>query len=120
MAWGEEFGWEGRGTRAAGDRAKAAFVAHLVSMVTGVAAQSILAGPRGPGPVADARAMAIYLVHVGFALPQGRVAAAFQRDRTTVSHACTKVEKMRERAEIDRVLSGMETCVQHAPAERPA
>ena len=110
-------GWEGRGARAAHDRAKAAFVAHLVAVATGVPAQAILGEPRGPGKVADARAMAMYLLHVGFALPQTRAAAAFQRDRSTISHACSKVEKMRERAELDRALTRLEACVQQAPTE---
>ena len=110
-------GWEAREARAARDRAKAAFVTHLVSMVTGVPAHAVLGDGRGVGPVVEARAMAIYLLHVGFAMPHARVAAAFQRDRTTVSHACRKVERMRERAAVDGMLSGLEACVNAAPAE---
>ena len=109
-AWGE------RAEGAARDRAKAAFATHLVSMVTGVQAHEVLSDSR-VGHVTDARAMAIYLLHVGFGMPQTRVAAAFQRDRTTVSHACRKVEKMRERSVLDRLLTRLETCLQHAPAE---
>ena len=112
--------WERRGARAAQDRARAAFVAHLVAMVTGVPAQAILYEPRGGGKVTDARAMAMYLVHVGFGLPQARVAAAFDRDRTTISHACSKVEKMRERAALDRALTQLEACVQQAPRDMVA
>ena len=115
-----EVRWARRGARALQDRAKAAFVTHLVAMVTGVPAPSILCEPRGSEKVADARAMAMYLLHVGFALPQSRVAAAFQRDRTTISHACIKVEKMRERPEMDRTLTQLEACVQQAPTASAA
>ena len=45
------------------------------------------------------------------------MAAAFRRDRTTISHACQKVEDMRERAELDHALSLLEACVRHAPQE---
>ena len=109
--------WEAREAEAAHDRAKAAFVTHLVAMATGVPPQAMLTGLRARGKVSEARAMAMYLLHVGFALPQNRVAAAFRRDRTTISHACQKVEDMRERAELDHALSLLEACVRHAPQE---
>ena len=112
-----ESSWEARAAEAAQDRARAAFVTHLVAMATGAPPEAMFAGPRARGRVATARAMAMYLLHVGFALPQNRVAAAFQRDRTTISHACQKVEAMRERAELDEALSRLEACVRHAPQE---
>ena len=79
--------WEARGEDAALDRARAAFVTHLVAMATGVAPQAMLARPRAPERVAQARAMAMYLLHVGFELPQSRVAESFKLDRVTVSQA---------------------------------
>ena len=109
--------WETRAADAAQDRARAAFVTHLVAMATGVEPQAMLAGLRARGRIAEARAMAMYLLHVGFSLPQNRVAAAFQRDRTTITHALQKVEALRERAEIDEALSRLEACVRHAPQE---
>ncbi|HEX8570486.1 MAG TPA: helix-turn-helix domain-containing protein [Caulobacteraceae bacterium] len=115
MAESGETGWERRGRRTTQDRARAAFVTHLVALATGVPAQEILCDLRGRDKVAEARAMAMYLLHVGFALPQNRVAAAFQRDRTTISHACSKIEKLRERRDVDRTLSQLEACVQQAP-----
>jgi chromosomal replication initiation ATPase DnaA len=114
---GREASWDQRSDEAAHDRAKAAFVAYLVAMATGVSAETILVGRRAPGRAGLARAMALYLLHVGFALPQNRVAAAFQRDRTTICHACRRIEALRERADVDRALERLEACVRHAPAE---
>ena len=112
--------WEARAADAARDRARAAFVTHLVAMATGVEPQAMLTGLRVRGKIAEARAMSMYLLHVGFALPQNRVAAAFQRDRTTITHALQRVEALRERTDYDEVVSRMEACVRHAPQEIPA
>ena len=112
--------WARRAAEADLDRARAAFVTHLVAMATGVEPQAMVRGLRVRGKLAEARAISIYLLHVGFALSQNRVAAAFQRDRTTISHALQKVEVLRERTEIDDVVSRLEACVRHAPQEMPA
>jgi chromosomal replication initiation ATPase DnaA len=109
--------WAAREAEAAQDRARAAFVTHLVGMATGVAPEAMVRGLRARGKVAEARAMAMYLLHVGFGLPQNRVAAAFGRDRSTISHACHKVEAMREGGRLDEALSRLEACVRHAPQE---
>ena len=99
------------------DRAKAAFVTHLVSLATGVPADEIISAPRGRNGAARARSMAIYLSHVAFALPQRRVATAFRRDPTTVGQALARIEAMREEGSFDRLVDDLEACVRQAPAE---
>ena len=100
------------------DRLAAAFVTSLVAMATGVPAGQIAGANRSSAPAARARQIAMYLTHVGFSWPLARVAAAFGRDRTTASHACHKVEDLRDDAAFDARLSAMEACLREAPAPR--
>lgn len=51
---------------------------------------------RGTPAVALARQIAMYLAHVGFALPFAAIGRAFGRDRTTVSYACRVIENRRD------------------------
>ncbi len=63
--------------------------------------------------------MAIYLTHIALAWPLWRVAAAFGRDRSTVSHAVRSIEDLRDDRALDSLLGALEACIQHAP-ETPA
>jgi chromosomal replication initiation ATPase DnaA len=51
---------------------------------------------RGSQHVAFARQVAMYLAHVGFGLSYDAIGRIFERDRTTVSHACRVVEDRRD------------------------
>lgn len=97
------------------DRQAAAFVTSLVAMATGVSAREIAAPTRARAPAARARQMAMYLAHVGYAWPMSRVAAAFGRDRTTASHACHRIEDLRDDAAFDAQITAMEACLREAP-----
>lgn len=100
------------------DRASARLAAAVAAFVTGVNADEILAKPRGAAEVAFARQVAMYLCHVGFELSLARVAAAFERDRSTVAYACHAVEDRREDARFDTWVAAMEALVGDAPARR--
>lgn len=100
------------------DRFAAAFVTSLVAMTTGVPAGEIAAVTRARAPAARARQIAMYLAHVGFSWPLARVAAAFGRDRTTASHACHRIEDLRDDAVFDARLAAMEACLREAPTPR--
>jgi chromosomal replication initiation ATPase DnaA len=97
------------------DRAAAAFVTSMVSMATGVPPREIAAPTRARAKAARARQMAMYLAHVGYAWPMARVAAAFGRDRTTASHACHRIEDLRDDPAFDAQLCTMEECLRQAP-----
>ena len=56
----------------------------------------VLQGTRGIGNAALTRQMAMYLVHVVLSRPQDVVGLLFDRERTTVSHACAAIEALRE------------------------
>jgi hypothetical protein len=74
---------------------------------------------RGSPDAALARQVAMYLAHVGCGLSLTDVGRLFARDRTTVAHACERVEDRRESAPFDRALELLEG-VLHVLASRPA
>ncbi len=81
----------------------------------GAAAAASLAIPgdkiaaRGkPQRVARARQIAIYLAHVGFGLNYTHLSEAFGRDRTTIRHACFRIEDARDDLRLDRALDCLE------------
>jgi chromosomal replication initiation ATPase DnaA len=97
------------------DRMVAAFVTHTVALATGISPAEINAASRSSRAAARARQIAIYLAHVNFNWPLIRVAFAFNRDRTTCGHACSRIEDMREDATFDARMSLLEACVKQAP-----
>ncbi|HAH09929.1 MAG TPA: hypothetical protein DCL48_07500 [Alphaproteobacteria bacterium] len=69
---------------------------------------------KSPGRGADvchARHIAIYLTHVVFGLSLSQAATAFGLHRSTISHACHKIEDLREDAEFDRLIDNLEMLV---------
>jgi len=68
---------------------------------------------RGPRKVAFARQLAMYLTHVGFGLNLTEVGTCFERDRTTVRHACALVEDRRDQPSFDFAVSALETGLAH-------
>lgn len=100
----------------AADRLKADFVVGLVALDTGVHGGQIRSPRRRDSVAARARHVAMYLAHVGYGWPLHRVAGAFGRDRSTVSHACHVVEDLREDRGFDARLAALEDCLKVAPA----
>ncbi|MGZ8362911.1 MAG: helix-turn-helix domain-containing protein [Caulobacteraceae bacterium] len=102
------------------DRGRAELVVSLVGVATGVTGAEIKAETRRRAEAALARQVAVYLAHIGFGWPLKRVAAAFARDRSTVSHACHVVEDRRDDPAFDAWLSELEDCVAAVPETVPA
>jgi chromosomal replication initiation ATPase DnaA len=98
------------------DMARVGFVTYLVSVATGIDVMRIRAPTRSSAEAARARQIAMYLAHVGFSWPMARVGAAFGRDRTTASHACHRVEDLRDHPEFDAALEDLEAWIRAAPA----
>lgn len=86
----------------------------LAATALGVPLDAVLADHRCTAPVATARQVAMYLAHVELGLPQADVARAFQRDRSTVAHACRRVEDMRDHPVFDADLVRLATCARFA------
>ena len=99
------------------DRDRAVLITHLVAFSTGVPAREIVANGRAGVSASEARHLAMYLAHTGLGWPLARVGAAFSRDRTTVGHACRRVEDRRDDVAFDRRVEALEECLRHAPLE---
>ena len=84
-------------------------IVALVADEFGLDAASLMSPTRGSPRAAYARQVAMYLAHVGLALSFEAIGLAFDRDRTTVSHACRVVEDSRDDEQQDRRLALLET-----------
>jgi hypothetical protein len=73
--------------------------------------QAELAGRPKTKRVARARQIAIYLAHVGFGLNYTHLGRAFGRDRTTIRHACRRIEDRRDGRGFDRALDCLEAAL---------
>jgi hypothetical protein len=74
-----------------------------------MAPSAIRQAARGPAEIARGRQLAMYLAHVGFGLSFSRTGACFGRDRTTVRHACGRIEDERDEPGFDLAVSALET-----------
>jgi len=101
------------------DEAAARLAASVASYGLGVSSDQILGDERGTLEVAFARQVAMYLCHAGFQLSLTRVAVAFARDRSTVSHACHLIEDRREEPQFDLWMSGLEAMLEDPPRPGP-
>lgn len=75
-----------------------------ISNVFGIGSEGLWHGTRGVRDVAEARQVAMYLAHVCCRMTLTEVGVMFRRDRTTVAHACLKVEYRRDDPIFDRAL----------------
>lgn len=76
----------------------------LVGSAFAVPLHDLRAPGRGRAAAAFARQVAMYLAHVELGLTLSIVAMHFGRDRTTVAHACGRVEDRRDDPVIDMTL----------------
>ena len=79
-------------------------IESLVGSAFRVSLYDLRAASRGTARTAFARQVAMYLAHVELGLNLSMVATQFGRDRTTVSHACRRVEDRRDDPAVDRVI----------------
>ncbi|PWB81874.1 MAG: chromosomal replication initiator DnaA [Methylocystaceae bacterium] len=87
-----------------------------VSAASGVSPADIRSPRRGRAPVARARHLAIYLQHVVFGASLSCCGKSFARDRTSVRHACAKIEDERDEPAFDCAVARLEDALlaQHA------
>ncbi len=79
-------------------------IESLVGSAFRVPLHDLRAPSRGRAAAAFARQVAMYLAHVELGLSLTIVAIHFGRDRTTVSHACGRVEDRRDDPVVDMAL----------------
>ena len=97
------------------DQSLTALVVATVAIEFGVSNQDILSPTKGRAQLSFARQTAMYLAHIVFQLTLSRVARAFGRDRSTVSHACNIVEDSRDDDAFDLQLTLLEQFLMAAP-----
>jgi chromosomal replication initiation ATPase DnaA len=78
-----------------------------------VASADLWSGTRGRPRAAFARQVAIYLTHIACGLTLTEVGRVFARDRTTVAHACSLVEDLRDDPVLDRSLELLESVLRN-------
>lgn len=94
---------------------------QAISKVFMVAGTDLWSGTRGRPRVAFARQVAMYLAHVACGLTLTEVGQIFDRDRTTVAHACGLVEDLRDDPCFDRALELLEGVLRLlSPAPAPS
>jgi chromosomal replication initiation ATPase DnaA len=104
---GEEAGCHIGTTRAA----RRAHIEQAIALVFGVDDAALACASRGRAEVAHARQAAMYVSHVAGQLTLTEVGSLFERDRTTVSHACAAVEDRRDNPTFDRAIAALELVV---------
>lgn len=98
------------------DIATAHIVTHIVAYASNQAMDKLSAPTRRSRSAAFARQTAMYLTHTVFGFSFSRVATAFGRDRTTVSHACRVIEEQRDDPEFDALLERIEDALSELPS----
>ena len=87
------------------------FAERLAASSLGVDVDGMRSAERGNARVAFARHTAMYLAHIHLGLSFSAIGRAFGRDRTTVAHACARIEDRREDPRIDRILDCLEAAL---------
>ena len=90
------------------DRARAQLAVGVVAFALGYDPGEMIDELRRTKRNSTARHLAMYLAYTAFEMSLSRCAAAFGRDRSTVSHACRAVEDRREEAAFDQWIDGLE------------
>jgi chromosomal replication initiation ATPase DnaA len=86
-----------------------AFLLEAVERAFETDAAQLLAPTRGRASDARARQAMMYLAHVACGLTLTEVGRLFDRDRTTVAHACRVIEDCREDRTFDQAVQILES-----------
>lgn len=93
------------------ERIERQVIEQTVAQVFGVNNFDLRRATRGRARVARARQVGMYLAHVACGKSLTDVGRLFERDRTTVSHACSIIEDGRDDPTFDHVLELLERAV---------
>jgi chromosomal replication initiation ATPase DnaA len=103
--------FSGPGVRVGTSRVRWAAIESAVGAVFEVGVEDLAGRTRGSARTAFARQVAMYLAHVGCGVSLTEVGHLFERDRTTVAHACGLVEDRRDDPDFDYRLNHLERAV---------
>lgn len=102
------------------DMAHARLTVAATALAFGVPYVDIFAHRRLGASDIFLRQMAMYLLNTVYGFNLSRVARVFERDRTTVRHACQLIEDQRDSPVFDDILTGLEQFLLMAPAQQDA
>ena len=105
---GRQPGARGAAGRPLRDDPLAAAAIRLVAEARGILPLLLLHPSRCDAPVAEARQLAMYLLHVILQRNYAAIGASFRRDRTTVAHACAHIEDLRDEPGFDCEVAALE------------
>lgn len=98
--------------------AQVAFAQETVARAFKVSVTELRAPTRRAAPVALARQIAMYLMHVVFGVSLSAVGRHFGRDRTTAAHACRQIEDRRDDPAFDLLVDRLEFALRAVPLSR--
>jgi chromosomal replication initiation ATPase DnaA len=90
----------------------------VVAHAYGLTVDELRTPKRGMKKAANARQIAMYLMHVVFSMNLASVGRGFGRDRSTAAHAVHRVEAMRDDPELNRTLGWLEATLRSAAERR--
>jgi len=93
---------------------RASVLVRIVSRSSGVTPCEMFHHSRSRAPIAATRQLAMYMMHVILGRNLTDVGRFFGRDRTTVSHACIRIEDMRDDLEFDERINHLEQVFEKA------
>ena len=86
-------------------------VLRVVPAGFGVSQRAMASAGRSDARAVLARQCGMYLMHVVFSVPVSVVGTLFRKDRTTVAHACQRIEDWRDAPAFDAFLHDLELAV---------
>jgi chromosomal replication initiation ATPase DnaA len=89
-------------------------VQDIISACFAISGRDLRDTRRKRAEISRARQIGMYLAHVTIGLQMQEVGDGFQRDRTTVAHACHVVEDLRDDPNFEDVLAMIERIVKAA------
>ena len=98
--------------------ARASILVRIVAREAGFDVCEMFHHSRSRAPIASARQLAMYMMHVVLGRNLTEVGRFFGRDRTTVSHACFRIEDMRDDPEFDERINRLEDRFEEVLAAR--
>ncbi len=90
----------------------------LAAALFNVSSKELRRPGRAVAGVARARQIAMYVTHVALGFSMNEIGRGFGRDRTTVLHACHRIEDMRDEIEFDRIVNTVERVARAAFGNR--
>lgn len=90
------------------DIQRAQLIVAAVTLEFGTPYMDVKSKTRGSSDICFARQLSMYLMNVIYGISLSRIGRAFNRDRSTASHACNVIEDYREDPQLDDKVARLE------------